>query len=130
MRGDGRQCLPRRLGPQGLVRIAVVGIEQHGFGTGSAQLLDVLENLLEGALAGPAIRAGLDRLSVSRRKIRGANSGTGRSSSAEMSFSRSTASLNQGIVNRSGCHGEPRRTARRFAASLLPPTQIGICPQR
>ena len=40
------------------------------------------------------------------------------------------ASAIQPGVNRSGCQASPSRTARRSAASLLPPIHSGICPLR
>jgi hypothetical protein len=67
---------------------------------------------------------------VTRSAIRGTNDGSGRSSSAATARIRWTAGASQPAAKRSGCQASPRRAARCSAASLLPPTQIGIVPAR
>ncbi len=63
-----------------------------------------------------------------RNAIRGTNWGC--PASAAMAFSFPVADRNHSGANRSGCHGSPRRTARRMAAGLFPPIHTGICAVR
>ena len=67
---------------------------------------------------------------VRRSAMRGISAGCARCCSAALALSRSAAPAIQPGVNRNGCQASPSRTARRTAASLLPPIQTGIGPLR
>ena len=118
------QGLPGAFGLADLGRVAVERVEHHRLGAEQPDLVDVGEDLLDGAHTGQPVRAG-DLVSVIRSAMRGINAGTGRPSSSAVASSRPTPDQ-PSRVNRSGCQASPSSTARRMPASLLPPTQIGI----
>jgi hypothetical protein len=91
----------------GLLRIAVVRVEHDGIGAEPPELAEIVEDLVQGAGAGEP---------VSRRAMRGASVGR---------VLLVTASRRKGRVTRSGCQAASNLMARRIAAALLPPTQMG-----
>ena len=112
-----------------LGRIAVERIEYDGVRAEQPQLVEVVDDLLDRALAGEAFGIGDRRVGEpegdARYELRHRPPLLVRDAAI-----RATPSRSHGTVFRSGCHASPRRTARRFPASLLPPTQIGIRPLR
>lgn len=85
----------------------MVRVEHDGIGAEPPELAEIVEDLVQGAGAGEP---------VSRRAMRGASVGR---------VLLVTASRRKGRVTRSGCQAASNLMARRIAAALLPPTQMG-----
>src|SRR5260370_25985804 len=63
----GREGPPRRLRMRGLLRVAVERVEDHGAGAERAELLQVVGDLRDGAVAGEPVVAGGRRRGEVRR---------------------------------------------------------------
>ena len=124
--GEGVQHPPGDLGIARGLRIVGIGVEQH---VGGAERPRASRSARTWSrLPSPATRSPSGSApSVSRSRMRGHRAGSG---PAVFAISRSRGrpeSRSQSTRIRIGCQASPCRTARRSAASLAPPTQIGGC---
>ena len=105
--------------------IVIEAIQQHILGAQLLQRLQVGAHLGQRTLATRRWSSGSDA-SVRRIRMRGHSAGTGLLSASAIWRRRGRpVFFSQPGRTRFGCQASPYRTARRMAASLAPPTQIG-----